>query len=585
MARYPTAAAQFSIMPAHGSLRQLLLTLLLLVLCCDISTTLPWYGAQVAVLVKDKWLQDDADPNLEPTPIVLFDRRNADPVASVIISPTSSAPSPAASSSVPSASATAKANPEPNSGPPLRTSLRYSLGFGIPSFLVGLICLYYGRRRVSQENRPPTDSNVHSLDHGQQNPQKTVSKISRRKGANMYPSGLKMDRYIDQLNLLWISEISIWVRFLSMYGRQGIRLRELIMLVSALYFPFGDFCKCRHWSRSGKRIFSSPQSLAQLFLTLLKEASGPTKLQAMEERLVYLGIVIVKDAVQSEPSTCQDWVTDNRSWCAELDHGYNRINSYNICRDLLELYSQIPDRDVHMMAERYREMFYKHAHMAVISIYRMIRQKAVILDDLEESYYNLALQVFNQRYQRGDEEVIQFMKCRVRPNNLPHGWQQSTEQHVMLQLVELKASVSRHSSQHGSTVLQSLLQETVAFFSQAFHQQRHMSQKAWGMIGYALTDLMDTTETVHNRDSFDQAAQLTRAWCETALASRTPIEMAALCCVIVRLRAFDKLEKMPHETHLSCGCYLARAGFLTLAEFFLSSGIRHCEENLPKTPN
>ena len=577
MARCLTAAAQFPTLSAPcGSLRQLLFTLSLLVLCCDISTTLPWYGDQVTVFVEDEQLQDDGDPNLAPAPIVFFDRRNTDPITSVIISPTSSAPSPVASSSVPSASATAKANPESNGGLPLR--VRLALGLSLSLGLLGIFTSFYSLYMLIILRKK-------KVKHGQQNPLQDITNFFEPKRAKVYPPGLKLDHYIDHLNLLWISEISIWGRFLSIYGRQGIRLREMIMLVSALYFPFGEYCKCRHWSRSGKRDFSSPPNLAQFFLTLLKEASGPRELQAMEERLVHLGIITVKDAGQSEPSTCQDWVTDNRSWCAALDHDYNKTNSYETCRDLLVLYSQIPDRDVHMMAERYREMFYKHAHKAVLYVYQMTLQKVVILDDLEEIFYDLALQVFSQRYQQGDEEVIQFMKSRVSPNNLSHEWERLTERHFMLQLVELKATVSRHSSQIRSPRLQSLIQETIPFFYRAFRQQSHMSKKVWGMIGYALTDLMDTTEIAHNRDSFDQATQLTRAWCETALVSRTPIEMAALCCVIVRLRAFDKLENMPQETHLSCGCYLARAGFLNLAVFFLSSGIRHCEEILPKTLN
>ena len=95
---------------------------------------------------------------------------------------------------------------------------------------------------------------------------------------------------------------------------------------------------------------------------------------------------------------------------------------------------------------------------------------------------------------------------------------------------------------------------------------------------------MEIAETACDFKTLDQNVRLTRDWCDKASVSRTPIEMAALCCALVRLRAWDELDEMPQKNHLSCGYHLARAGFLQMAARFIMSGIYYCEQHMPKAP-
>lgn len=447
--------------------------------------------------------------------------------------------------------------------------------------LVGvLLWCYWNSRRRKQKN-PGINRG------GQELLQRDDTEVSESKGSNLGLSGLDPDSFSDRLNSLSPSELTIWTGFLSIYGEQGILLRELIMLVSALYPPVVENCGYAHWSHNGKRDLSKPAKSGNPVLTLLKEASKPEELQAMEDKLVYHGVITVKNAGHLGLSTGQDWVTDSRSWCARSDHPYNQVNPTRVCLDLLALYSQIPDRDVHLMAERHREMLYYHAHIALVFIFPMLRDEQVILDDVK-IFRNVALQVFSHRYQPGDAEMIEFIKGRVAPT--PQGLRTTPEivhishWRIMLQTVELRAAVARHSPGLGSSTMQSLLQDTVIFFHQTVDQQTSISRKTWGMVGYALIELLDITETAHELKAFGKIVRLARAWCDIALESGTPIEMAALCCVFVRLKAFDKLERMPQENHLSCGYYLARAGFLRTAAQYILSGIHYCEQHMPKAP-
>ena len=102
-------------------------------------------------------------------------------------------------------------------------------------------------------------------------------------------------------------------------------------------------------------------------------------------------------------------MTDSRSWCARQKDHDDEVNENRLHLDLLALYSQIPDKDVHLMAERYREMFYYHAHVALRYIFQKLKDKTAILNDME-GFCDVALQVFSHRFQQGDEEIVEFIK-------------------------------------------------------------------------------------------------------------------------------------------------------------------------------
>ncbi len=389
-------------------------------------------------------------------------------------------------------------------------------------------------------------------------------------------------------------ENNIFLHFLSVYGGQGVLLRELVMLVSALdlppeayvpiatNLPVATFCRYPHWSHSGQREVADLPVREVLFWKFL-QVFAPKCLQPVEKKFVHFGAVTVKDVDQSSPNIGQDWVTDSRSWCVESDRIYNRVDETKFCQELLAIYSQMPDKDVHPLAERYREIFYYHAHVAIKHIFRLISKKEVDLDIVGEQFDRVALQVFSHRCQQEDEEMMEFVKdrtARYSQSNIPLYF----ERRVMLQLVEFKATESQQTTQPGDPKMKTMLRAAMTLIHEVIREQDFMSYKAWGMVGYALAELLNTTERVQDKESFDEVVRLARKWCDKALISRTPIERAALCCVLVTLRALDELIEMPQENHLSCGYYLARTGSLRLADYFISSGIRYYEQNEPEVP-
>lgn len=107
--------------------------------------------------------------------------------------------------------------------------------------------------------------------------------------------------------------------------------------------------------------------------------------------------------------------------------------------------------------------------------------------------------------------------------------------------------------------------------------------KTWGTAGYVLAELITTAEASHDVEGMEQVAKLAKEWCAKTLLSDSK-KLAALCCVLVKVHAFDELRNLPTESHLVCGYHLARAGFLQLAERFLVSGLRYNEQEMPDVP-
>ena len=376
-----------------------------------------------------------------------------------------------------------------------------------------------------------------------------------------------------------------------MYGEEGIVLRELMMLVSALYFPVADVGRHQHWLPSGERGSASPPSSNDFFLAVLKDASSENDLIALEKELEAHRILVTRE--KDYLCVDQNWITDCRAWCALSSNTDSSVDYTPIWRDLLAIYSQMPHKDVHPIAERYRELFYNHAHVAIMKILPVAQE--VELDIATETLFcNVGLQVLSHRYQVEDFKLLSYLQRRVK-RTLPdilqlRGGQyqnliKDTGASVTLRLAELRMVMEQYERSKGrSYAVQPSLHDTEAFLSKPVHTRTALYQRGWGMIGYVLVELMSATEVLQERDTFERITRVTEIWRDKAMASGSSIEMAALCCVLVRLRAFDELYRLPEEHYLSSGYYLARAGYLTVAEIFLSMGIQYYERALPRVP-
>ena len=402
--------------------------------------------------------------------------------------------------------------------------------------------------------------------------------------------------YNARLNRFTPYELNIWVGFLSTYGEQGVPLRELIMLVSALYFPLAELGGIHSDSSlvDGLKLENAPD-FNTLFLSLLKEVSCKEQLTELEQKLVSLGVLLVHGAdEQRSVGSDQDWVVDSRSWCPGRRQHEAKIDVVEVCKNLLIMYSRIPDRAAHSLAERHRELSYYHAHPAIMYIYRIIRDGRLVLDDWEERFCDVTLNVVSHRYQPGDAEIVEYVGYLLTKavsntdstaSSIKHRAldQRKMVRLLLYDLIKLREGASQDQYQRARPKAKSLSHRSMNLLYSILEKPNTCHATTWGSAGYVLAELIATAEVAHDVEGMEQFVKCAKEWCAKSMTSDFK-KLEAVCCVFVKLQAFDELHKVPTENNLACGYYLARAGFFRLAERFLESGLQYNEQKRPSLP-
>ena len=364
------------------------------------------------------------------------------------------------------------------------------------------------------------------------------------------------------------SDEAMFLAFLSLYGSKGVLLSNLI-----------SFARLRtnirssksHWLLNGEvgpilRPFGASRLPNQgSFLdAFVRETSDVHNLRGLEDRLVALGLIEVKDSVTFLGLDQNYWHPGNRLWCIIE----NRLNSHlmvtawhgtvgqNIIMELLYVFTKMPSKDVSLLAERYREGFYSHSRNFILETLRFWQTS---LKDARESIVALILQLLTHRSQHGDEELFQVAKaCPSSVNGFD--WT------IMVLWAELKRVTYSERLRFESA----LNNRIIRLLSWKGKRQNRTN----GLTGYLLVEWLKAAEPLQDSKLNSQIFSYAMDWVERAWYSGSSIEHAALCCVLANFRILDKSVLVPPNYHCLYGYYLSRASHLEQAQEFLSSGIK-----------
>ena len=494
--------------------------------------------------------------------------------ASFIMSGYSPASTSVSSSSAPS---TFTAAPTASRGQSLSTGQKVGIGVGVPLAVISLVISCHACYSVSLLSK-------HSPLSVKQKDQPLSNKRATEKSK-------KGDTpFMARLNSMSSSNIDNCKVFLSIYGKKGVWLQELLMLVRVMSFPAARSDGDRPWLRTGSLYHGNLSSYDLYLLDLVRDASSVGELRTLEQKLASFDVLEVRKSLSEFYGDTRN--VHGRLWFANPP---STIKSIDLCRNLMRLYLCIPDRGIQQLAERHREVCYYHAHIAIHYVMQMVDEFVVVFHDHADSFFHsffhVVVQVLSYRYCEKDARLLEFIKgfpittltASPKPTRSFHDKSQVHFLQVMLYLAELNGIMSQTGIWKHS-FCQSLVQEKLTYLQNTIPRGHKIDYKAWGMIGYAQADLMDIAERAHDQEGIDEILRLMREWCDRALLSKTPIVLAALCCVLVRLRAFQELDKVPQSYHLMCGHFLSRSGMPQLASQFILSGIHYCEQETPNEP-
>ncbi len=225
-----------------------------------------------------------------------------------------------------------------------------------------------------------------------------------------------------------------------------------------------------------------------------------------------------------------------------------------------EVFVGIPCKDISPLAERQREIYYYHAHQALVHLYKnsWVEQ----LDNMKPVVH-VILQVLSHRFQKHDEDLLMFAKLHLRRSGLHPDW------NVILLVAELKATISIESGML-------LHMRNKVFQAVEDSSTRDASPRAKGFIGWLLVELLDTAEVQDCAEVIDDTVRKAKQWTQRLLSSElSSLEQIMLCRVFARFGTSDELGSHPRQYDLLFGYHLSRAGCIEKAEKVILSGLEH----------
>ena len=407
--------------------------------------------------------------------------------------------------------------------------------------------------------RPPTP-NSHDLPTGSV------------KGPTPSPYSVQAELSREAQRRSYLSKTSnrTFLTFLSSHGPGGVSLRELIMLV--MLRQAGRESN-NHWLMSGEvGTFEKATTMSEIVPERQDSVFGffmrdgvvdHSAIESFQELLEDLNYIDVNYPEGTYPDkTSQYWLVDERVWIVRKDQSsepWEPIDDPTVLRELLDMFMEMPDKDVSLAAQRQREVYYYHAHLLIPRII----QSGERLEE-EPSLFGKAilvtLQLLTYRYQPGDSLLLDFVRryfVYYRPDI-----------NMMLLWAELKEKTLREDYDGLCAIRNDAL----------YHVDLNVLQsqavpRLNGFLGFLLVDLMKSAKALHFEDIVADALKAGTRWVDSAQRIATSIEKTALCEMLATFNMHARKEIIQKEYYLFYGYHLSRAGFLEQGDHFLARGL------------
>lgn len=353
---------------------------------------------------------------------------------------------------------------------------------------------------------------------------------------------------------------------LDLFGPKGVPLRELIMLAS---LRTSKKTSHNHWLIDGERgrlqdtIDAETRPGECSFLTAFsREASTVQSVEVFQERLVSLGLIKIeyRDLSETQSSAQECWFIDGRIWRNHQSHLYlYSFRHQSLFEVFWEVFAEIPCKDISPLAEREREIYYYHAHQAMVHLLK----DNPLGDEHLKDVVLVILQVLSHRYQKHDEAFLSLAKVHFPESGLHPDW------NMILLVAELKATVSTN----GMEVLSRIKNKAFKAVENSCTRS-DSSPRAKGLSGLLLVELLDTAEAGGYTKVVDDTMQRGKQWMQRLWGSElSSLEQIMLCRAFARFGTSDDPDPQHRQYDLLFGYHLSRAGYIEKAEKLLLSGL------------
>ena len=364
---------------------------------------------------------------------------------------------------------------------------------------------------------------------------------------------------------------SIEYRFmalLDLFGLNGVPLRELIWLAS---LRTSTETSHNHWLIDGERgplrqtiDEETTYEECSFLAALTREATSIQSIEIFQKRLVSLGFINndYQNLSETHSSAQKCWSMDGRIWSIFPRFSLSSsIRPQLLWEVFLEVFTEMPCKDISLLAERQREIYYYHAHQAIKCLYSRHALFIVQPRDMRQVVL-VILQILSHRFQKDDDALLRFAKENLSESGLHPDW------NIILLVAELKATTS---TKYGNL---SQIRDKVFQVVEVSVTRGDSSPRAKGLSGWLLVELLDAAEAQDCVELIDAVVQTGKQWTQRLLGSElSSLEQTMLCRALARFGTSDYLEPQPRQYDLLLGYQLSRAGWVERAEELLLSGL------------
>ena len=362
------------------------------------------------------------------------------------------------------------------------------------------------------------------------------------------------------------NDINRLMAFLALFGSDGILLRELIILAS---LRLTTNTSHNHWLTTGARgelrDAINARTTCRFLEAFLRETSTVQFIESFQSRLEKLGLIDVDYQYARARLTSQrSWFIDERIWRISRNSSYARQIAPELLLEVfLEVFAEMPCKDISPLAERQREVYYYHAHQAIVCSYSFLIRSHVDSRNMRQVVI-VTLQLLSHRFQKDDEALLGFAKENLPESGLHRDW------HIILLVAEVKATISTNHENF------SKLKDRVFQVAETSVTRGDSSPRAKGWSGWLLVELLDAIEAQDRVELIDTVVQTGKRWMQRLLgAELSTLEQTMLCRAFARFGDSDHPEPPPPQHDLLFGYQLSRAGCMVKAEELLLSGLEY----------
>ena len=270
-----------------------------------------------------------------------------------------------------------------------------------------------------------------------------------------------------------------------------------------------------------------------------RETSTIKSIDSFQERLASLGLVNIEhqDLSATISSAQQCWFMDGRLWRIPSQSFYfSRFLKPELLLEVfLEVFTEMPCKDISPLAERQREIYYSHAHEAIACLYRkgvlphlhwrLMRQVVLVI-----------LQILSHRFLKEDKALLAFARENLPESGLHPDW------NMILLVAELKATTFTNYENFSRT------KDKVFQVVEVSVIRGDASPRAKGLTGWLLVELLDAAEAHDSVELIDAIVQGGKQWLQRLLGSElSSLEQTMLCRALARFGNLDFLEPQPRQ--------------------------------------